>query len=62
MSKFSRVPEARKIKCFLNHKPTLVKQVEPIASKKINGYKLYKCSVCGEEYKKIISYRDGGEY
>lgn len=61
MSKFFRAPIARKPKCLV-HNPKFVSQVEPNASRKLDGYKLYKCTICGEEYKKIIPYRDGGEF
>ena len=38
------------------HRYKLKKQIEPQPNK--NGYSLYICSICGKEYKKIITYKE----
>ncbi len=56
MLRFSREPSIHKV--CLKHKFKLIKIVEPNEDKKIDGYKLYKCKVCGKEYKEPIFYKN----
>ena len=51
-------------KVCLKHNFYVVKQVEPMISKKQNGYKIYKCRKCGKKHKEIISYKNywGGDF